>query len=451
MTSRFATRAAVARLRCGYNPLRRRVHLRSSDRQGGKYLATQPLLSATGEWLEGLDVSLAALWRDDAIAPLFARMRAEDPVHHCPDSPFGPYWSITRHADIMWVELRPALFSSSWRYGGITIFGEEGSPAEEQLPMFIAMDRAEHSGARRAVAPGLTPSEMVRLSAALRQRTEALIDGLPIGEIFDWVDRVSIEMTTGMLATLFDFPWEERRKLTYWSDWAGDIEAARDPLLGPRRMKILSECGRRFMRLRRERRQAGEASDLVSRMVHSEAMRDMSPREFLGNLVLLIIGGNDTTRNTISALPVVNGLFPEEWARMARDSTLVANGAQELVRWQTPLAHMRRTATADVEMGGKTIRAGEKVVLWYYSANRDEELFADADRFDVGRRNARRHLAFGAGVHRCLGARLAQLQVATLVETLLGRGLKPVQAGIGERVASSFVHGYRRLPVKLVR
>jgi cytochrome P450 len=252
-----------------------------------------------------------------------------------------------------------------------------------------------------------------------------------------------------MLAILFDFPWEDRRLLTRWSDWAADIEAARDPRLGLRRMKILWECGRYFLELRRQRRAAGAASDLLSRIFHSPAMDGISPRELLGHLVLLIIGGNDTTRNTISALPIVNCRFPEEWPRIVARPAMIANAAQELIRWQTPLAHMRRTATRDFELRGKIIRAGDKVVMWYLSANRDEAAFPDADSFVADRPNARRHLAFGAGIHRCLGARLAQLQVATLMEVLVERGLVPVQVGKLQRVGSSFVNGYRRLPVEL--
>lgn len=400
--------------------------------------------------LGDVDVSSAALWRDDAAGAVLARMRREDPVHYCPESPYGPFWSVTRHSDIASVELRPAIFSSSWHYGGITIFGDESAAAEEYLPMFIAMDRAEHAGHRRAVAPALSPSEMAKLGSALRRRTEALVAALPVGEPFDWVERVSVELTTGMLATLFDFPWEDRHRLGFWSDWAGDIEAARDPRLSQRRMRVLWECGRYFLRLRHQRSGA-KGTDLLSHLLHGPGADTMTPRELLGHLVLLIIGGNDTTRNTLSALPLVNRLFPEQWPLISSDRGLVANAAQELIRWQTPIAHMRRTATAEFELGCKVIRPGEKVVLWYYSANRDEALFEDADSFNAARPNARRHLAFGAGVHRCLGARLAQLQVATFIEVLLDSGLRAVQAGPAERVASSFVRGFRHMPALLER
>ena len=415
-------------------------------------MASVTPLNAPRTGFDPIDVSRPELWKEDRFAPLFDRLRAEDPVHFCPQSEFGPYWSVTRHADIMQVEALAHIFSSSYTLGGITILGE-GKPiwGDDLLPMFIAMDRPEHTGQRRAVAPAFTPSEMERLGPSVRARTEALIDSLPLGETFDWVDRVSIELTTQMLAILFDFPWEDRRKLTYWSDWAGDLQAALDPELGPKRLAILWECAGYFTRLWKERETGAPQPDLISRMIHSEATRDMTPQEYLGNLILLIVGGNDTTRNSMSALPIVSRLWPGEYAKIAADRSLIVNAVQELIRWQTPLAHMRRTALEDHALGGKTIRKGDKVVLWYMSGNRDEAVFAEADRFIADRDNARRHLAFGFGIHRCVGARLAELQLSTLLEALLDRGLRPVQTGDPERVNNCFVHGYRKLPAQLVR
>ena len=401
--------------------------------------------------LATIDVTPAPLWQDGAFGPLFERLRAEDPVHFCPDSAFGPYWSVTRYRDIVHVESLPDLYSSSWEYGGITVLGE--GPAltagEDPLPMFIAMDRPQHTAQRRTVSPAFTPSEMDRLAADIRQRTASLLDSLPKGEAFDWVDQVSIELTTGMLAILFDFPWADRRKLTYWSDWMGDIEAARHPELGPKRMEVIWEAGAYFTRLWQERQAADPAPDLISMMIHSDATRNMTPQEYLGNLILLIVGGNDTTRNSMSGLAMAATDFREEWAKVAADPSLIPTAAQELIRWQTPLAHMRRTTTQDTELGGKQIPAGSKVVMWYMSGNRDEEVFPDADRFIADRPNARRHLAFGYGIHRCVGARLAELQLGILIEELLKRRLLPVVVEAPTRVPSSFVHGYRRMMVEL--
>ncbi len=399
------------------------------------------------------DVTNAALWAGDTIEPLFARMRAEDPVHFTAESPFGAYWSVSRHRDIVHVESLPDIYSSSWEHGGITVLGDGPTlnPGHDPMPMFIAMDRPQHTAQRRTVSPAFMPSEMARLSRDIRARTGALLDSLPVGETFDWVERVSIELTTGMLAILFDFPWEDRMKLPYWSDWMGDIEAALNPDLAEKRMQVIWECGHYFQRLWQQRQNAGPRPDLISMMIHSDATKDMTPQEYLGNLILLIVGGNDTTRNTMTGLAMVASRWPGEWAKIAADRSIIPNAAQELIRWQTPLAHMRRTALADTELGGKAIARGDKVVMWYLSGNRDEEVFPDAGRFIADRPNARRHLAFGYGIHRCVGARLAELQLGILFEELLDRGLTPHAVGAPERVASSFVHGYRSLPAQLRR
>lgn len=394
-----------------------------------------------------MDVSCAELWRDGKVASLFARMRAEAPVHFCPESAFGPYWSVVRYDEIVHVESQPELYSSSHLHGGITIAGHRPN----LFPMFIAMDPPEHGPQRRSVAPAFAPSELQRLRPALLARTRELVDSLPIDEPFDWVERVSVELTTQMLATLFGFPREERRRLAYWSEWAGDIEGAADPSRARKRLEILWECAGAFLRLWRQREKEPPAGDLISIMCHSDATRDMPPQEFLGNLILLIVGGNDTTRHAMSALPLVNSLWPEAWERLTADPSPIPFAAQELIRWQTPLAHMRRTATVDGELAGERIKARDKVILWYVSANRDERVFEEGDRFIPNRPNARRHLAFGHGIHRCVGARLAELQLEALLEVLIERRLKPAAIGEIERTASCFSHGYRTMPVRLLR
>jgi cytochrome P450 len=278
-----------------------------------------------------------------------------------------------------------------------------------------------------------------------------LLDSLPEGETFDWVDKVSIELTTGMLAILFDFPWEDRRLLTKWSDNATDVESFGDPEKEKQRWDVMYEMGGYFTQLWNERKDREPRPDLISMMIHSEATRNMTPIEYMGNLVLLIVGGNDTTRNTMSGTVMVQKDHPEGWAQMMADPSLIANGVSELIRWQTPLAHMRRTALQDFEVGGRIIRAGDKVVMWYLSANRDETVFDEADRFIPTRENARRHLSFGFGIHRCVGARLAELQIGVLLEEMQKRKMRVELVGEPVRVFSSFVHGYRQLPVVMRR
>lgn len=399
--------------------------------------------------LDPLDVSRAGFYRDDTWPEPFAQIRAGGGVHYNATSDFGPFWSVASYKGIVHVESLPDVFSSE--AGGITI--ADFDPAlHVRMPMFIAMDRPRHTGQRRTVAPAFSPSEMTRMSDDIRRRTADLLDTLPVGTPFDWVDTVSIELTTQMLAVLFDFPWEDRRKLTLWSDWAGDIEIVKDPALREQRMKHLYECGAYFQGLWNTKVDQPPTPDLISMMIRSDAMAEMDQMEFIGNLILLIVGGNDTTRNSMSAYAYGLSQYPDERAKLEADPSLIGNAVQEIIRWQTPLAHMRRTATRDAEVEGQLIREGEKVALWYISANRDVSVFGDdADAIRVDRPNARRHLAFGHGIHRCVGARLAELQIGILLEEMDKRRLRVNVTGEPTRVAASFVHGYRALPVELSR
>ena len=397
--------------------------------------------------IDPLDVSRAELYRDHQWEEPFRRLRAEAPVYFCEHSGFGPYWSISTHKPIVHIESLPDLFSSE--AGGITL--ADRRPDDYAMPMFIARDRPKHTEQRRTVAPAFTPSEMTRLSGDIRMRTAEILDTLPIGERFDWVDRVSIELTTQMLALLFDFPWEDRRKLTFWSDWAGDIELVHNPETRQQRLGHLMECFGYFKRLWDEKAQQPLRPDLISMMVHSDAMSHMEDGEFIGNLILLIVGGNDTTRNSMTGAMYALDKFPDERARLEGDPGLIPGAVSEIIRWQTPLAHMRRTATADAEVEGQLIRAGDKLALWYISANRDEAVFPNAERLIVDRPNARRALAFGYGIHRCVGARLAELQIQILLEEMAKRRLRVNVLAEPVRVAACFVNGYRTLPVELSR
>ena len=400
--------------------------------------------------VDPLDVSRPELYRDDTWQAPFATLRATAPVHRVEHSEYGPYWSVSTYKPIVEVESLPDLYSSE--AGGITLadFIEESS--DVRMPMFIARDRPVHTGQRRTVAPAFTPSEMTRMSGDIRRRTEEVLDSLPYGEGFDWVDKVSIELTTQMLAILFDFPWEDRRKLTFWSDWAGDIEIVKNEELRQQRLEYMYECGAYFQNLWNQKVGKPQTPDLISMMIHSDAMSHMDHFEFLGNLILLIVGGNDTTRNTMSAIAYGLDKFPDQRAKLEGDPSLIPNAVSEVIRWQTPLAHMRRTATADTELMGQQIKAGDKLALWYISANRDETVFGDdANDIVVDRANARRHLAFGHGIHRCVGARLAELQVGILLEEMAKRRMRVNVTGAPERVSACFVHGYRKMPVELTK
>ena len=308
------------------------------------------------------------------------------------------------------------------------------------------MDRPKHSEQRRVVAPAFGPGEMNRMAESIRVRTAELLDGLPFDQPFNWVENVSIPLTTDMLAILFDFPWEDRHLLTFWSDIAGDIEGALNPETSAQYVQHGFEMLAYFDRLFAERKALPPSGDLISMMVHSEAMGNMPTLERIGNLILLIVGGNDTTRNSMSGLAHAFHQYPDQWEKLIANPAKIAGAVPEIIRWQTPLAHMRRTCVVDTEVGGQMIKAGDKVVMWYLSGNRDESVFPDAERLDIERPNARRHLSFGFGVHRCVGARLAELQIQILLEEMLKRKMTVSVTGDPEYVPQSFVHGYKVLP-----
>ncbi len=396
--------------------------------------------------LDKIDVSQAELYEHDAQWGFFERLRREDPMHYCADSEYGPFWSVTRFNDIAHVEKNHQLFSSE---PTITI---ADLPEEIPFQSFIQMDPPKHDVHRAAVQPVVAPANLAKLEPIIRERVGRILDELPVGETFDWVQRVSIELTTQMLATLFDFPFEERRKLTYWSDaTTGAPDISGGDFISPQdRNLALADCGEHFVRLWHER--VGKpGNDLISMLAHSERTRNIidSPMEYLGNILLLIVGGNDTTRNSITGGVLALNQNPAEYDKLRADPSLIPNMVSEIIRWQTPILCMRRRATQDTELFGKQVRKNDKVVMWYVSGNRDDEVIPDPMSFKVDRENARHHLSFGFGIHRCMGNRLAEMQLRVSWEEIMKRFRMVEVVGSPVRAKSNIIRGYRSMQVQV--
>ncbi|WP_312161722.1 cytochrome P450 [Phenylobacterium sp.] len=402
--------------------------------------------------IEELNPARASAFRDDAHWAYFERLRAEDPVHYTPDSNYGPFWSITKFNDIVAVDSNHEVFSSA---SGIALVPKLSAlPPEAQLrlarqgaPSFIGMDSPEHDVQRKTVSPAVAPARLHEMGPQIRERAGLILDSLPVGEPFDWVDLVSKELTTMTLATLFDFPFEERRKLTFWSDVMTTAPGHGPVATYQEQRDALVDCRDYFIRLWNERVNAPPRGDLISLLAHGEATRGCTMDEFFSNVTLLIIGGNDTTRNTISGSILALNRNPDQYDKLRADPALIPSMVSETIRWQTPLAHMSRVALRDFEFQGKQIKAGDKVVMWYVSGNRDEEVIENPNAYIIDRPRARHHVSFGFGIHRCVGNRLAELQLTIIWEEILKRFPEVRVLEEPRRSYSIFVKGYETMKV----
>ena len=405
-----------------------------------------PASDAWTKKLEDFDVSDPALYQNDTWYPYFERLRREAPVHYCRDSLYGPYWSVSKYKDVMTVEVNHQIYSNE--SGGIQI---EDQPKDMQRPSFIRMDPPKHDEQRKVASPIVAPGNLQNMEGLIRQRTCQVLDSLPRGETFDWVQHVSINLTTMMLATLFDFPFEERGKLTYWSDVAiCNVRAPESPVHSEaERLAELKKMAEYMLALFEERKKQPPKFDLLSMLAHGETTRDMPLMEFIGNLALLIVGGNDTTRNSMTGGLMALNQFPDEYRKLMANPGLAESAVSEIIRYVTPVIHMRRTALRDTELAGQRIKAGDKVVIWYVSANRDEDAIADPNRLIVDRARPRQHVSFGFGIHRCVGNRLAELQLKILWEEILKRFPMIEVVEQPTRIYSNFIHGFSSMPVRI--
>ena len=412
--------------------------------------------------IETLNPAQPSLFRDDAIWPYFERLRREDPVHFTPDSDLAAHWAITKYNDIMTVDTNHEVFSSE---GGITLppserreqemaaqgggFGQDSLffSADAGPKMFIAMDPPKHDVQRKTVSPAVSPANLAVMEPLIRARAEEILDSLPIGEPFDWVDKVSMELTAMTLATLFDMPQADRRKLTRWSDIVMAQPGHGVVDTWEQKRAEMFEYGSYFLKLWNERLNAPPGGDLISMLAHGPETRGMDQFEYLGNIILLTIGGNDTTRNTISGSVYALNKFPDQYAKLRANPALIPSMVSETIRWQTPLAHMKRTCTQDFELGGKTIRKGDLVAMWYVSGNRDDEVIERPNEYLIDRPRVRHHLSFGFGIHRCVGNRLAELQLRVIWEEILKRFPDIQLLEEPRRTYSTFVKGYERMMV----
>ncbi len=398
--------------------------------------------------LEDINVANPELFRHQLVYPYFKRLRDEAPVHYCADSQYGPYWSITRYHDIMDVDSNHQVFSSSYQFGGVTITGTPSSSNE--IPNFISMDPPEHDVQRKAVAPGLAPKRLAELEQLIRARAIEIVADLPVNETFDWVPNVSVELTGRMLATVLGVPQEDRHRLIKWSNAISNADDPEFASSAAAFYQALAEIGEYFQAVWAERQAAEEpGDDLISMLAWGEQTKDMDAKQLLGNMILLMVGGNDTTRNSISGGLLALNQFPEEYAKLRDNPQMIPTLVPEIIRWQTPLIHMRRTAVQDFEMHGQQIRKGDMVIMWYLSGNRDERAIANPDQFVIDRQRPREHLSFGFGLHRCLGNRLAEMQLRVLWEELLARYPHIEVVADPVRASSTVFHAIQSMPVRI--
>jgi linalool 8-monooxygenase len=401
-----------------------------------------------------IDLKDPDLYQDRVPYDLFAELRRRSPVHWNPEADGAGFWAVTRHADILEVSRQPEVFSSAYANGGHRIFNENevgltgAGDAAIGVP-FISVDPPVHNAYRQVVMPALSPKRLGDIEARIHARAVALIDAIPLGEAVDIVPLLSAPLPLLTLAELLDVPSERWVDLYHWTNaFVGED----DPEFrqSPEAMRRTLGEFFAFAQALFEDRRAQPGPDIATLLATAEV--EGAPAkfsDFVANLILVLVGGNETTRNSLSHTLQAFAEFPDQWDRIRADPDLLTVASAEMVRFATPVMHMRRTAVRDARIGEQHVRRGDKVVLWYSSANRDEAVYPDADRFDVTRRGVR-HVGFGYGQHVCVGSRLAEMQLRVAFRLLADRVARFEVVAPPRRFRSNFINGLKTLGVRLV-
>jgi cytochrome P450 len=406
------------------------------------------------------DIALPATYGTGVPYEEFARRRRDEPVawveepvlwRHSAGGRMAVqgtgYWAVTSHEGVRAVSRRPDLFSSAAK-GAFLVDPRTTAELRQARQLLVNMDAPRHARIRRLVTSVFTPRAIARLTGGVTGHAEALARRVTVAPRFDVVTDLACELPLLVLADLLGMPREDRHLLREWSNHlvgfddpeygGGDVDAYR---------QTLAEAFRYAMKLGTERRER-PTGDLISRLANAEIDgRRLSDREFCSFWLLLVVAGNETTRHLISGSLAALVAWPGERDRLISGAVPMRNAVEELVRWITPIMQFRRTAVADTRLDGRRISAGDKVVVYYTSANRDEAVFTDPDRLDLGR-DPNPHLAFGTGPHFCLGAHLARLELTALLRAVGPRLAAFEITGPVTRLESSFVNAVKSMPAR---
>jgi linalool 8-monooxygenase len=385
---------------------------------------------------------------------VFARLRRNAPVYWNPEADGAGFWALTRHADIVEASRKPELFSSAHENGGHRIFNENevgltnAGDSGIGIP-FISRDPPSHGQYRKFVMPALTPNRLEGIEARISARCARLLDATPLDETVDIVPLLAAPLPLLTLAELLDVPADIWPK---FYDWTNAFVGEDDPDFRRSPEAMATTLGEFFAFTQElfEARRARPGDDIASLLAN--AVIDGGPipfGEFVANLILTLVGGNETTRNSISHTLSALAAHPEQWDWVRADPERLKTAVREMVRYASPVMHMRRTAMADTQIGGQPIAAGDKVVFWYISGNRDETVFEDPDRFDLSRESVP-HIGFGTGQHVCVGWRLAELQLRVVFRHMAERVKRIEQIGQPRRFRSNFINGLKNLDLRLV-